>query len=164
MERIFLAVFLATCASLGQAQGKPYDTGRVAISLKIERQVSIAAGNSGTVALRLDTRSGDYQGSLPLCVRGAEAGNYSVSATSLHGHGGFSLARGQKALAYEARWNRQALPDNPLQARQRLAPRRAAPCSAGSNVSLEISSQGDSFPADAGDVASDVLTILLAQE
>lgn len=163
MGRIFLAIFLATCASLGQAQGKSYDTGRVGIHLKIERQVSIAVGNHGSLRLHRDTLSGDYQGSLPLCVRGADTANYSVSASSLHGQRGFSLSRGQQALAYQARWNRQALPDNPLQARQRLAPTRAAPCSAGSNVRLEITSQGDVSPAT-GDVASDVLTILLAQE
>lgn len=145
---------------LGQAYAAGIqDTGKVGISLRIERQFNVVAASN--MSLQRDTASDRFRGSQTLCVRRADFGNYSVSAHSLYGKDSgtntFSMKQGNQALDYRVTWNGETLPGN-----TRLSPAHAGHCNIAGNVSLEIetlASQQGSRTA-----SMDVLTLLVAAE
>lgn len=158
MTRILLTLMISLFLGQAYAAGMQ-DSGKVGISLRIERQFNVVAASN--MSLQRDASSDRFRGSQALCVRSADFGNYSVSAHSLYGKDGgnntFSMKQGNQALDYRVTWNGETLPGN-----TRLSPAHAGHCSSAGNVTLEIETQASQQGSRTASM--DVLTLLVAAE
>lgn len=158
MARILFTLMASLFLGQAYAAGMQ-DTGKVGISLRIERQINVVA--TSNMPMQHDIISNRFRGSQALCVRRADFGNYSISAHSLYGKDGdnntFSMKQGNQALDYRVTWNGETLPGN-----TRLSPAHIDQCRGAGNVNLEIETLASQQRS--GSAPMDVLTLLVAVE
>lgn len=157
-----ILVTLIASLFLGQAfAAGMQDSGKVGISLRVERQINVVAASN--LKMQRDMASNRFRASQSLCVRRADFGNYSVSAHSLYGNNAanktFTMKQGDQALGYRVTWNGEALPGD-----TRLAPAHVEQCNMAGNVTLEIETLASRQAGTNGSAPMDVLTLMVAAE